>query len=55
MTIGVAVNFSGHGGYYRVYHCVVKEEEQVLCNEDHPDVIDWPKIAAASEARTRRR
>ena len=53
--MGVAVNFSGHGGYYSLYLYVLKEDKQVLRSEGHPDRIDRPKTAAASEVRTRRR
>ena len=48
------MNFSRHCDYYSAYQYVVKEEEQVLRSEGHPDRIDRPKTAAASEVRTRR-
>ena len=53
--MGIAANFSAHDSYYSVCHYVVKEDEQALRSEGHPERIDRPKTAAALEARTRRK
>eukprot|EP00794_Sanderia_malayensis_P001781 gene1780-biopygen1624 len=48
---GIAVNFSGHGGYYSAYNYAKKEDRHVLYSDSHPDIIVKSKTYAATNVK----
>ena len=52
---GIAVNFSGHGGYFSAYNYVVKEDTEAIHSEGHPKKVKEPKTSAASKAKVSRK
>ena len=49
--LGIAVNFSGHGGYYTAYNYVLKEDPNVEFSRGHPKKVMKPRTYVASKLR----
>ena len=53
--LGIAVNFSGHGGYYTAYNFVLKEDLNVEFSMGHPKKVMKPRMYVASKTKSRQR
>ena len=47
----IAVNFSGHGGYYTAYNYLLKEDPNVEFSRGHPKKVMKPRTYVASNLR----